>query len=524
MARVLPPVLILIAAAIAFYKIVELGYTQSAVEPIKSYLLETVMEFDGHGSNIGVSLALPRTITSQSISDETFSSGDFRFTVSNRGGNRTGQWTGQAVNGSRTLGYTATVITTPQRFTIDSSLPTVQSIPRAVAGYLVADSMVQSNAPEIVALRDRLRLSPNRTWLANARSMFDFVTDTMHYVRYSGTTDALTALKLGEASCGGKSRVMAALARQIGIPARLVGGKILQDGETRATHIWVELWLAGHWVPFCPTNNYFGYLPSHYLILYYGESPVLSHTQDINFQYSFTVKQRLITSQAALAALPDHPLNILSVWDDFRKAAISLEFLSIILMLPFGILVVVFCRNVLGIETFGTFMPALIAIGFRDTGLGIGLLLFILIIGFGALLRAALARLQLLHTPRLAIILTGIVVLMLVITAVGVDRGLVDLARVALFPIVILTLTVERFSLITEEYSLRDALRVSALTSVVAALSFLVMEWSALQTIVLGFPETLLIAVAISLWIGRYAGFRLSEFIRFRHLLARSIS
>ncbi len=517
----LPALLVLGASVMAFYKISYLGYNLDAVIQSESYYLETVMEFDGHGTAVEISMALPQTLANQTVSDEAFGSDDMKFVVQTNSLNRRGIWKAKKISGRHSISYTATIITKNRRFTIDSTLPTEQVIPKKIARSLLADTAIQSDSPEIAALADSLHLSTDSTILYNISNIYQYVTYDMKYVKYSGTTDALTAYHLGEASCGGKSRLMVALGRYLGIPARLVGGKILSTGKSKATHIWVEYYIHGYWVPFCPTNHYFSEIPSNYLILYYGEQPVITHTKDINFKYYFNLKKRLTTTNAGLASLKHHPLDILNIWATFKRVSISLELLKIIIMLPIGVLAVVFFRNIIGLETFGTFMPALIAIGFRDTGLWQGAILFILIMIFGAIVRLILTRLQLLHTPRLAIILSGVVLFNLGLTIVGVQVGWLDLARVALFPLVILTLTVERFSLISEEYGVWEAARITLLTLFVAATAFSLMSWRLLQSVVISFPETILVVIAVYIYIGRYSGFRLMEYSRFRHLFAR---
>jgi len=519
---VLPAILVMAASALAYYKIAYLGYNLDGVIQSESYYIETVMEFQGHGTDVDVSMALPRNLQNQTVSDEAFSSDDLQFRIATRNDDRRAVWRGLSVSGSKRIGYTATVITRDQKFVLDSSLSTSQDIPAVAAASLLPDSTTQSDSPMIAALADSLGLSADSSMLFNVSGIFAYATHGLKYVRYSGTTDALTACRLGEASCGGKSRVMAALARFLNIPARLVGGKILSAGQSKATHIWVELYIHGYWVPFCPTNDYFAETPSNYLILYYGEQPVITHTKDINFKYFFNLKKRLVSTAAGLARLKNHPLDILNVWATFKRVSISLELLRIIIMLPIGVLAVVVFRNLIGIETFGTFMPALIAIGFRDTGLWYGMMLFAVIICFGALVRLAFYRLQLLHTPRLAIILSCVVLFLLFMTGLGVRLGLLDLARVVLFPIVILTLTVERFSIIAEESGVFQAFRVSVLTLIVAACAYELMAWRLLQSVVISFPESILLVVALYIYIGRYSGFRLIEFLRFRDLLVRA--
>ncbi len=519
---VLPALLVTAASAMAFFKIAYLGYTLDAIVQTESYYLETVMEFDGHGSAVDIAMALPQNLTNQSVSDEAFNSGDLKFEVETIDGDRLGVWRSDGVDGRRRLTYTATVITKNQKFVIDSTLISSESVPDSVARYLLTDTAIQSDSPEMARLADSLALSPDSTVLANTRAIYNFTTFGLKYVQYSGTTDALTAYHLGEASCGGKARLFAALARHIGLPTRLVGGKILSQGQSRATHIWVEAYIAGYWVPFCPTNKYFAEIPSDYLILYYGEKPAITHTKDINFKYFFNLKKRLVQNSAGITTAGESPLDILNIWATFKRVAISLELLRIIIMLPIGILAVVLFRNLIGIETFGTFMPALLAIGFRDTGLTIGVALFATIIAFGALVRLVLSRLQLLHTPRLAIILSSLVLFILGITILGVRLGWLDVARVALFPMVILTLTVERFSLVTEEFGVKHAARTAALTLAVAAVAYGLMSWRFLQSLVISFPELILVVIALYIYIGRYSGFRLMEYVRFKHLLIRA--
>ncbi|HWR84090.1 MAG TPA: UUP1 family membrane protein [Candidatus Deferrimicrobium sp.] len=506
----------------AYYKIAWLGYNLDAVLESESYHLEAVLEFYGHGTDVDIELALPSSGPSQVVSDEAFSSEDMKFRVVSKDGNRRAEWMGESVNGRRTIAYTATVVTKNLLFKIDPSLAVHRQIAGDVGRYLLADSVVQSGSAEIAALADSLRLSADSTMLFNVTAIYEYVTNGLHYVQYSGMTDALTAYHLGEASCGGKSRLMVALARYVGIPARLVGGKILASGQSRATHIWVECYVQGYWVPFCPTNKHFAEVPSNYLILYYGEQPVVSHTKDINFKYYFNLKKRLVSNPSGLAALSRNPLDILNIWLTFKRVAISLELLKIIIMLPIGVLAVVLFRNLVGIETFGTFMPALIAVGFRETGLWRGVLLFGLLLMFGALIRHVLSRMQLLHTPRLAIILSGVVLFMLGITAAGIQLGWLELARVTLFPMVILTLTVERFALLSEEDGAKAAIRISLHTVLVAASAYLLMSWRLLQSVAISFPEMILAVIAIYIYIGRYSGFRLMEYSRFRHLFSRT--
>jgi hypothetical protein len=187
-------------------------------------------------------------------------------------------------------------------------------------------------------------------------------------------------------------------------------------------------------------------------------------------------------------------------------------------MIPLGALVVVLLRNVVGLVTFGTFMPVLIALSFRETNLTAGIVLFVLILGLALSVRFYFERLKLLLVPRLAAGLIVIVLLMVVLSVLmhklGVEAGL----SVALFPMVILTMTVERMFVVWEEQGPADALKQTVGSLCAAALCYLLMSMPELEHLMFVFPELLLMLLAITLMVGRYTGYRLVELKRFRAL------
>ncbi len=123
----------------------------------------------------------------------------------------------------------------------------------------------------------------------------------------------------------------------------------------------------------------------------------------------------------------------------------------IMVMIPIGVLVILILRNLIGLQTLGTFTPVLIALAFRETQLGFGIVLFTIITALGLSLRSYLEHLKLQMLPRLSVVLTFVVVLIAAISLfshkLGLERGL----SVALFPMVILTMTIERLSITWEE-------------------------------------------------------------------------
>lgn len=132
---------------------------------------------------------------------------------------------------------------------------------------------------------------------------------------------------------------------------------------------------------------------------------------------------------------------------------------SVLLTVPIGVFLLVITRNMVGIKTFGTFMPVLIALAFRETQLLWGLALFSLLIGLDLAVRFYLDRLKLLLVPRLAAVLIIVILLMLTISLVSQPLGLHRALSVALFQMVIPAMTIERMSVVWEERGTFEALQ-----------------------------------------------------------------
>ncbi|MBI2567359.1 MAG: UUP1 family membrane protein [Candidatus Schekmanbacteria bacterium] len=502
------------------YKVTVLGYGLRLIVPEERYFVNVTMSFEGTGEGVDVRVALPIETPRQHVVGEWVDSPGFLFQVAQQRGNRFGKWSHPKLGGAASVVYTFSATARQERYVIADELTIPEAYPEDLLPDLEATELIQSTDPAVMAKLRELVPAGERRIGRTLRALFDFVKDGLKPLPFRGTTDALTALRLGEASCGGKSRLLAALTRAAGIPTRLVGGILLEPGSKRTSHLWVEAWVFAHWVPFDALNNHFSELPADYLVVYYGEEPLFTHTRDINFQYAFKMKKRLATPQDVLDALREHPLNAINVWQTFRQAHISLELLKIILMIPFGGLIVVLFRNFIGLRTFGTFLPALLAVSFRETGILWGTAVLLTVLAVGIAVVRSLRGLHLLHTPRLVVVLVATVCVLLGYAMLGVQLGQLEAAGSVLFPMVVLSLTVERFFIYVEESGWRETLLVLLQTMIAVLGCYAVMNLFVLQAVLLAFPELLMAVAAAAIAVGSYAGLRLSELFRFAPLAA----
>jgi hypothetical protein len=191
----------------------------------------------------------------------------------------------------------------------------------------------------------------------------------------------------------------------------------------------------------------------------------------------------------------------------------------VLLLLPLGATVVVLFRNVVGFNTYGTFLPALVAVACLETGLTWGLLGFFGIVALVAALHIPLERLGLLHTPKMAILLVLVVGALLAMAAGSTGSLFAPLTQISFFPVVILAAAAERVATnLEEEEGFETVLMSGATTGIVIMVCYAVMSSDVLARTLLIFPELLLLVVAANLWLGRWIGLRLTEYRRFRWL------
>ena len=166
-------------------------------------------------------------------------------------------------------------------------------------------------------------------------------------------------------------------------------------------------------------------------------------------------------------------------------------------------------------------MPILIALAFRETQLIYGLILFSILVSVGLAIRFYLEELKLLLVPRLAAVLIIVIILMLFTSIVSNHLGIESGLSVALFPMVIITMTIERMSIVWEELGAHVAIYQGMGSLVAASIAFLVMNQMLVHHLATVFPELLFTILAITLLLGRYSGYRLLELRRFKSLAGK---
>ncbi|MEK6153336.1 7TM domain-containing protein [Flavobacteriaceae bacterium 3-367] len=393
---------------------------------------------------------------------------------------------------------------------------------KAHSKYLAPSKYIQSDHPKLKALA--ARLTQDTAWdRKRVQNLFNFVRE-IPSAPIITLTDALTVLERNKASCSGKSRLLVALARGMGFPARIKGGIILQESNKRTSHVWAEININGQWIPFDALNGHFAYLPANYLELYEGDEFLITRSPGLQFDYSYEIKKENKIPFLRTSASQFNSISPISLWGLVESKLISTESLLLLLMLPVGGLLVAFLRNVVGLRTFGVFLPVLIAFSLLETGFTTGMLLFMFLILFVGIISRPFNQMGLLHTPKLVISLTLMVVVMAVGSYLGVITGVGWLTSLTFFPTIILTISAERFSTLIVEDGFHKATGTLFQTLIAVSFCFFMLSSKWLPSILILFPEILLVIIAMAMLLGRYIGLRWTEILRFKPLLTFKLS
>ncbi len=509
----LATILFLLTAGLIFARFYWGGNTVQMEDGLKLWRVTTVIDLKGNGDRARVRFTLPSNTNRQKIYNEIAHNSDMVFYTRDREstGNRIGFWNSEFLEGPRTIKYFFSVQPKALKYPLPPTmrLPSnpLNYYPEELHKWLKPSRKIQSNNSEVRRILAKVR-GFNRDLLTVNRKLFEFVRDEVAYRTEIGSKDTLATIEELSADCGGQARLFVALSRAAGIPSRLVGGIILKDEIKKETHVWAENYLNGQWIPFDVVNGYYAEVPAHYLELYRADYSLIAYSGMERLSWFFAIRPERIPPIDQAWSLYVLPLHFQSL-------------VQTMLLIPIGILVVSFMRIVIGVKTFGTFTPVLIALGLRQVTLWPGLLMLLGIVLFGWLFRCVLDRLKMLIIPRLSIVITLVIMFIIGMMMLGFHLGQLNFMYVSLFPIIIITWIIERFSISQIEDGFFSAVKDLFGTVFVSVAAYYVLEIPFLRSLLFSFPETLLAVIAAQLILGRYTWMRVLELFRFGALYFR---
>ncbi|MDO9623932.1 MAG: inactive transglutaminase family protein [Pseudomonas sp.] len=498
--KVLITLLVGLGILITAYQIFILGIPLTEDETDDLWNIDARVEFQASPREpVKLQMFVPPLNQDYVSLNESFISNNYGVSINRANGNRKVTWSARRANGKQTL-YYRLVLT--KRYSGEQAKST---------GPIFRDSIPVEGAEKIAA---EALLAPIRQHSADVET---FISETIK--RVSNVNDDNVKLLLGgDASTANKANAIELLLSIAHVPMERVHTVRLAADIQQSPELWLRSFNGEKWLYFNPESGQQG-MPTDRLIWWVGDESLVTLEGGKQAQVNFTLSNSEMNA-IRLAKLTDENTDA-----DFLEYSLyglplsTQQTFQIMMVIPIGVLVILILRNLGGLQTLGTFTPVLIALAFRETQLGFGIILFTIITALGLSLRSYLEHLKLQMLPRLSVVLTFVVVLIAVISLLshklGLDRGL----SVALFPMVILTMTIERLSITWEERGGGHAFKVAIGTLVAATLAHLLMSVPQLTYFVFTFPAVLMILVGFMLAMGRYRGYRLTELFRFKAFL-----
>lgn len=474
--------------------------------------LEVVTRSMGRGGSVRA--YLPGTREGQVVDDEVAARDRLHFTTTGEDFNRVGIWKG-VFSGVHQLAYSFRVQLEPHRteFPLDASKPASDAVRNA---WGASTATIPAHEQQVRSHLLLLDLMGPQEPVGRARALLTFVADEIELVDVA-SNDALLCLSVRECDGLGKERLLAALLRGAGIPARVLQGYRLHHDRAPEHVAWLEAWL-GEWVPMSGSQGTFGRRDGNLLAVTSNDVDMVAGVGMGALDYRYRARpERLRPDELATVVGPgDAFLASVSL---YRLPMGTQNMLRVLLVIPLGALLLAVLRNIVGLQSFGTFLPVLLALALRGSDLVVGFSMLFVVVALGWMSRWLMDKLHLLLVPRLCIILCFVVLALTGLALVG--RGLEQRAFFAglLFPIVILSVLIERFSIAVAEDGVRDSMIRLGWTVLVTVCIYPVFRSSFLNQLMFGYPELVVTIIGLLVWIGGYTGYRVSELIRFRSFL-----
>ncbi|MCY4127192.1 MAG: UUP1 family membrane protein, partial [Pseudomonas sp.] len=369
--KVLITVLVLLGVAVTAYQIFVLGIPVTEDETDDLWNIDAKIEFVASTKDpVKVQMFVPPLNRDYVSLNESFISNNYGVSVNRADGNRKVTWSARRASGNQTL-YYRLVLT--KRYSTEKA---------KVKGPTFRDSLAVEGPEKIAA---EALMAPIRQHSADVET---FVSETIKRVN-NLNDDNVKLLLAGDTSPMKKAQVIDLLLSIAHVPMEKVHTIRLVADTPQTPELWLRSFNGNDWLYFNPETGEQG-LPNDRLLWWTGDDNLITVDGGKRANVTFSMNNSEMNA-IRLAKLTDENTDA-----DFLEYSLyglplqTQQTFMIMVMIPIGVLVILVLRNLIGIQTLGTFTPVLIALAFRETQLGFGIVLFTVITALGLSLRSYL--------------------------------------------------------------------------------------------------------------------------------------
>ena len=484
--------LLVAGIALSIHRHVQFEVPWTPGEQRQVWEIEAQVNFDAHGGPVKVNLALPSSQQGYRILTEHTASPGYGLAFLEENGGRRAEWSTRTATGDQQLYYSVQVLVAPEARQARIASPPLRR-------DIIWESPYDTAASQVI----------ERAW-ARSADPFTFARELIRdFTEARQGENARLLLTQFD-----RTPLLVRLLNQAGVPAREVSGLMLEHGRRRQSLLpWIQVFDDQAWTLFDPRTGNEGQ-PDNLLLWESAGQAVLEVQGGSNSRVGFSM---LVRNQPAAAAVRSQLADDTLI--NFSIHSLPLEeqaLFQTILLIPIGALMVVILRVLVGIKTSGTFMPVLIALAFIQTTLITGLIGFLLVVAVGLVIRNYLSYLNLLLVARVTAVIITVIAIISVFSVLSYRFGLNAGLTITFFPMIILSWTIERMSILWEEEGPKQVLIQGGGSLLTAVLAYLAMTNPWIRHITFNFLGVQLILMAIILLLGNYTGYRLLELRRFK--------
>ena len=306
------------------------------------------------------------------------------------------------------------------------------------------------------------------------------------------------------------------------IPARIVRAIKLEEGKkTEKPDIMLEAYINNSWNIYDLNTAKIG-LPKNLVVFQRGGVSLLDVHGGEDSKVMFSVLKSVATPlKMAEYKARDNKIFVPYEYSIYSLPILEQNTLKWLMIFPLAILMVVLMRNVVGVSTMGTFTPMLLAMSLVKTGLVSGVVCFSVMVFLGLLMRAMVARLNLLLVPRISFVVIFVILLIQVLTIVGYRLDYQIISSAIFFPIIITAWIIERASITWEEEGAKNTIKEIFNTLLTALITYVVISNEYVRHVTFAFNEFNLVIMFIVMLLGTYTGYRITELTRFLPLATK---
>ena len=473
------------------------------------------------GDHSTFSFPIPKPGPGIKISDERIRSKNFEVFIDSNSDSTLATWSSKEPIKQK-VAYSARIDLKPLFY---KNIPKdyTESYPKGLNRYLKTPELLSEDVAAITLLEKAI-LEGNEDKTSVIRKIYYYVEEEIQ--RNTSIKTIHETLNTGKGSPLIKAKLFNIMARRQKVPSRIVVmvrmPELKKQAQSKLRFTFAnEVFLNNKWIPIDTNRGYFGERPDNFMVLHRNYDEVEKIISKKRVSYSIQAERARInrynkTEFKKEVLKSDSLFSRLSL---YRLPLPLQTMFTTILLIPLGTLVLSIARNIIGIPTFGIFTPILLTLFFKETSFGFGFLFFFVVVLIGIGERYVLDKFYLLAVPRLSIILTLVIMLMIGYSLFSSDIAFISQKHLAFFPIVIVTSNIERLSIMLTEEGLVNTLKTLFGTLVIAILGYLLYSIHALEMFMFTNPELLFTIIGLLILIGKYKGYRLSEFLRFRDLV-----